>query len=119
MSKKPFDRLTADAIAAEKAGMSYGKWKALYPHTPEPEEKKQLRFVLRENWLRRSVSAVAVSSLRLVTVLAADIAVMNASEGKPCGAIMQSIPRKPQTACSAEKRFHRIMADNSAVRPVR
>ena len=40
MSKKPFDRLTADSIAAEKAGMSYGKWKALHPHTPEPEEKK-------------------------------------------------------------------------------
>lgn len=39
MSKKPFDRLAADAIAAEKAGMSYGKWKVLHPHTPDPTVK--------------------------------------------------------------------------------
>ena len=34
------DRLTMDSIAAEKAGMSYGKWKALHPHTEVeiPEE---------------------------------------------------------------------------------
>lgn len=42
MSKKPFDRLAADAIAAEKAGMSYGKWKAFHPHTPEPEPEKKV-----------------------------------------------------------------------------
>ena len=41
MSKKPFDRLAADAIAAEKAGMSYGKWKTLHPHTPDPEPEKK------------------------------------------------------------------------------
>ena len=39
MSRKPFDRLAADAVSAEKAGMSYGRWKVLHPHTPEPEEK--------------------------------------------------------------------------------
>lgn len=27
------DRLTADSIAAAKAGMTYGKWKALHPKT--------------------------------------------------------------------------------------
>lgn len=40
MSRKPFDRLAADAIAAEKAGMSYGKWKTLHPHTPDPAPEK-------------------------------------------------------------------------------
>ena len=45
--KRP-DRLTMDSIAAQKAGMSYGKWKALHPHTEveEPdvlnEEPKRL-----------------------------------------------------------------------------
>ena len=29
------DRLTLDCIAAQKAGMTYGKWKALHPHTSE------------------------------------------------------------------------------------
>lgn len=29
------DRLTKDSIAAVKAGMTYGKWKALHPHTEE------------------------------------------------------------------------------------
>lgn len=32
------DRLTKDSLSASKAGMSYGKWKALHPHT-EHEEK--------------------------------------------------------------------------------
>lgn len=40
MSRKPFDRLAADAVSAEKAGMSYGRWKVLHPHTPEPEYTK-------------------------------------------------------------------------------
>ena len=31
------DRLTMDSIAAQRAGMSYGKWKALHPHTGEEE----------------------------------------------------------------------------------
>ena len=49
------DRLTQDCIAAEKAGMSYGKWKALHyvpveveipkqeaqPEEKEPEVKKE------------------------------------------------------------------------------
>ena len=37
------DQLTRDCIAARKAGMTYGKWKALHPGVvpvaePEPEE---------------------------------------------------------------------------------
>ena len=36
--RKILDRLTRDSIAAEKAGMSYGKWKALHPHTDEKVE---------------------------------------------------------------------------------
>ena len=34
------DNLTMDAIAAERANMSYGKWKALHPNT-KPKEKKE------------------------------------------------------------------------------
>ena len=31
------DNLTKDVLAAEKAGMTYGKWKAMHPHTkPDP-----------------------------------------------------------------------------------
>lgn len=37
--KKPLDRLTRDAIAAEQAGMSYGKYKAQHPHTPDEDEE--------------------------------------------------------------------------------
>lgn len=37
------DRLTRDAIAAEQAGMSYGNWKALHPHTPEDEPRPAKR----------------------------------------------------------------------------
>lgn len=33
----PPDHLTRDAIAAQKAGMSYGKYKALHPHTGDDE----------------------------------------------------------------------------------
>ena len=34
------DNLTKDVLAAEKAGMSYGRWKALHPKTkPEPKRK--------------------------------------------------------------------------------
>lgn len=36
---KKLDRLTRDAIAAQKAGMSYGKYKALHPHTPEEDDE--------------------------------------------------------------------------------
>lgn len=35
--RKILDRLTIDSISAEKAGMSYGKWKALHPHTEVDE----------------------------------------------------------------------------------
>lgn len=31
------DNLTKDVLAAEKAGMTYGKWKAMHPNTkPDP-----------------------------------------------------------------------------------
>ena len=32
------DRLTMDSIAAVNAGMTYGKWKALHPHTEVENE---------------------------------------------------------------------------------
>ena len=31
------DRLTMDSIAAQRAGMTYGQWKALHPHTDAVE----------------------------------------------------------------------------------
>lgn len=33
-----WDNLTRDAIAAERAGMSYGKWKAMHPNTKKDLE---------------------------------------------------------------------------------
>lgn len=39
--RKKLDRLTRDAIAAQEAGMSYGKWKALHPHTPDEDDEKE------------------------------------------------------------------------------
>lgn len=33
--KKRMDRITLDSIAAEKAGMSYGQYKAQHPHTQD------------------------------------------------------------------------------------
>ena len=38
--RKKLDRLTRDAIAAQEAGMSYGQWKALHPHTPDEDDEK-------------------------------------------------------------------------------
>lgn len=37
--RKKLDRLTRDAIAAQEAGMSYGKWKTQHPHTPDEDEE--------------------------------------------------------------------------------
>lgn len=39
--KQPLDHLTRDVLAAEKAGMSYGKWKALHPNTPEEDDEEE------------------------------------------------------------------------------
>lgn len=39
--RKKLDRLTRDAIAAQEAGMSYGQWKALHPHTPEEDDEQE------------------------------------------------------------------------------
>ena len=36
------DNLTRDVLAAEKAGMSYGQWKAIHPHT-KPAEPRRAR----------------------------------------------------------------------------
>lgn len=38
---KKLDRLTRDAIAAQEAGMSYGKWKAQHPHTPDEDDEEE------------------------------------------------------------------------------
>ena len=38
MQKPGLDDLTRDAIAAERAGMSYGQWKARHPHTKQDYE---------------------------------------------------------------------------------
>lgn len=40
--RKKLDRLTRDAIAAQEAGMSYGQWKALHPHTPNEDDEEEL-----------------------------------------------------------------------------
>lgn len=40
-SRKKLDRLTRDAIAAQEAGMSYGQYKALHPHTPDEDDEKE------------------------------------------------------------------------------
>ena len=39
-SREILDRLTRDSTAAIAAGMSYGQWKALHPHTEDGEGKK-------------------------------------------------------------------------------
>lgn len=39
--KKPLDRLTRDVLAAEAAGMSYGKYKATHPYTPEEDDEEE------------------------------------------------------------------------------
>ena len=39
--RKKLDRLTRDVLAAEAAGMSYGKWKVLHPHTPDEDEEEE------------------------------------------------------------------------------
>lgn len=43
--KKELDQLTKDSIAAEKAGMSYGKWKAM--QEPVAIEPKPIPGVVR------------------------------------------------------------------------
>ena len=40
--KTTLDRLTRDAMAARAAGMSYGKYKALHPHTEELEPEEEI-----------------------------------------------------------------------------
>lgn len=50
--KEPLDHLTRDVLAAEAAGMSYGKWKALHPHTgsdPAPEPSTGRRIITCAN----------------------------------------------------------------------
>ena len=37
------DNLTRDALAADAAGMSYGKWKALHPNT-KPKKERPSRY---------------------------------------------------------------------------
>lgn len=40
--KKHLDNLTKDVLAAQEAGMSYGQYKALHPHTKEDDEPEEL-----------------------------------------------------------------------------
>jgi hypothetical protein len=40
------DNLTKDVIAAEKAGMSYGKWKATHPYTNPDSENYGKKTVM-------------------------------------------------------------------------
>lgn len=40
------DNLTKDVLAAEKAGMSYGHWKALHPHT-DADKMPRVRYPKR------------------------------------------------------------------------
>ena len=47
--RKHLDRLTRDAIAAQEAGMSYGKWKALHPHTPDEDDEEDQGPAVGEN----------------------------------------------------------------------
>ena len=41
MAKKEMDQLTKDCIEAQKAGMSYGKWKAMQPPREKPKQKEE------------------------------------------------------------------------------
>lgn len=74
MAKKTeMDQLTKDSISAQKAGMSYGKWKALHPHTdevPKPAEEDSewtricpvcgKRFTL-DGWKRKKYCGIECS----------------------------------------------------------
>jgi predicted nucleic acid-binding Zn ribbon protein len=44
--KKPLDHLTRDVLAAQAAGMSYGKWKATHPHTGGEEESEPEELIV-------------------------------------------------------------------------
>lgn len=57
--RKPLDHLTRDVLAAEKAGMSYGKYKALHPHTPDEDDEQEELEERQERQERRSVSVIA------------------------------------------------------------
>jgi len=39
-SRKPKDNLALDAMDARAAGMTYGKWKAMHPHTKNANEAR-------------------------------------------------------------------------------
>lgn len=41
MAKKEMGQLTKDCIEARKAGMSYGKWKAMQPPKQKPPKQKE------------------------------------------------------------------------------
>lgn len=57
--KKPMDNLTRDAIAAQKAGMSYGKYKALHPNTRDDDEKEEIVLPgeMSGNWSAHSAES--------------------------------------------------------------
>ena len=41
MAKKEMDQLTKDCIEARKAGMTYGKWKAMQPPKKTPDRVEE------------------------------------------------------------------------------
>ena len=40
--KQPLDHLTRDVLEAEKAGQSYGQWKAAHPHTASEDDEEEI-----------------------------------------------------------------------------
>lgn len=119
MSRKPFDRLAADAIAAEKAGMSYGKWKVLHPHTPDPEEKKRFRFILKVNRFSESACVVGMNLLLQALVLAENIVMTNAGIWQQCAGIEKHIPCRCEIVCSVERKWMQKETSRFAQMPVK
>ena len=49
------DRLTRDSIAAQRAGMTYGKWKMLHPHTEEADLPDEIKVPRKKEEKPRQV----------------------------------------------------------------
>lgn len=64
MAKKEMDQLTKDCIAARKAGMTYGKWKALQP--PREMKPKQKAEKPSNKRCRVCGKAIPMTSKRMV-----------------------------------------------------
>lgn len=51
---KKLDHLTRDVLAAEKAGMSYGQWKAKHPYTYTEEDDAKTPLVAGPDWVTKT-----------------------------------------------------------------